>query len=99
MSKFASRLTTICFLLAVGYSNSTLHAQTPLKVFVLVGQSNMEGHAKLSTIPHIGMDPNGKAMMSEMIIGWHKSGRILELETKWGVSNTPFAQNMHAKYK
>ena len=40
-----------------------------------------------------------KAMMSEMIIGWHKSGRILELETKWGVSNTPFAQNMHAKYK
>lgn len=67
MIKFASRLTTICFLIAVGYSNSTLHAQTPLKVFVLVGQSNMEGHAKLSTIPHIGMDPNGKAMMSEIL--------------------------------
>jgi len=33
-------------------------------------------------------------MMNEMIIGWHKSGRILELETKWGVANTPFAQDM-----
>ena len=38
-------------------------------------------------------------MMSEMIVGWHKSGRILELETKWGVTNTPFAKDMHEKYK
>ncbi|MCF6233717.1 MAG: transporter substrate-binding domain-containing protein [Rhodobacteraceae bacterium] len=37
--------------------------------------------------------------MQEMIIGWHKSGRILELETKWGVTNTPFALDMNAKYK
>ncbi|MBL4892387.1 MAG: transporter substrate-binding domain-containing protein [Rhizobiaceae bacterium] len=39
------------------------------------------------------------AFMKEMTIGWHKSGRILELETKWGVANTPFAQAMHDKYK
>ncbi len=39
------------------------------------------------------------ALMSDMITGWHKSGRILELETKWGVSNTPFAKAMNAKYK
>jgi len=38
-------------------------------------------------------------LMGEMIIGWHKSGRILELETKWGVTNTPFAEAMNAKYK
>lgn len=38
-------------------------------------------------------------MMSEQIISWHKSGRILELETKWGVANTPFAQTMNEKYK
>ena len=67
MNKLASGLTTIWFLFAVGYTNPTLHAQTPLKVFVLVGQSNMEGHAKLSTIPHIGMDPSGKAMMNEIL--------------------------------
>ena len=40
-----------------------------------------------------------KAFMSKMIIGWHKSGRILALETKWGVANTPFAKAMHDKYK
>lgn len=38
-------------------------------------------------------------MMSDMIKGWHKSGRILALETKWGVANTPFAKAMNAKYK
>lgn len=37
--------------------------------------------------------------MSDMVVGWHKSGRILELETKWGVKNTPFAKAMHDKYK
>jgi len=38
-------------------------------------------------------------MMQEMVISWHKSGRILALETKWGVENTPFAKQMNAKYK
>jgi polar amino acid transport system substrate-binding protein len=37
--------------------------------------------------------------MSEMIIDWHKTGRILALETKWGVENTPFAKAMHDKFK
>lgn len=40
-----------------------------------------------------------KALMKEMTIEWHKSGRILELETKWGVENTPFAKAMHDKFK
>ena len=37
--------------------------------------------------------------MSEMVEEWHKSGRILELEEEWGVKSTPFAQQMHEKYK
>jgi len=44
-------------------------------------------------------EDNFAALMSEMIVGWHKSGRILELETKWGVANTPFAKTMNEKYK
>ncbi|QQL43846.1 sialate O-acetylesterase [Sulfuriroseicoccus oceanibius] len=32
-------------------------AAEPLKVFVLVGQSNMQGHAMEETVEHIGMDP------------------------------------------
>ena len=38
-------------------------------------------------------------LMSEMIVDWHKTGRILELETKYGVANTPFAEAMHEKHK
>ena len=40
-----------------------------------------------------------KEFMSEMVADWHASGRILELETKWGVENTPFAEAMHEKHK
>jgi len=32
-------------------------SKKPLKVFILVGQSNMQGHAQVSTMEHIGMDP------------------------------------------
>ncbi|MBL4907527.1 MAG: transporter substrate-binding domain-containing protein [Sneathiella sp.] len=39
------------------------------------------------------------AMMEAMIVDWHKTGRILALETKWGVANTPFAMDMNKKYK
>jgi len=34
-------------------------------------------------------------LMSGMIVDWHLNGRILELETEFGVPNTPFAQHMH----
>lgn len=44
-------------------------------------------------------EDNFKTLMEEMSIAWHKSGRILELETKWGVTNTPFAKAMHEQYK
>lgn len=39
------------------------------------------------------------AFMSDMIVDWHKTGRILELESEWGVANTPFAKQMHEEYK
>lgn len=42
-----------------------LHAK-PLQIFILVGQSNMQGHAKVSTFEHIGMDPATKPMLDEM---------------------------------
>lgn len=34
-------------------------------------------------------------LMSGMVVNWHLSGRILDLETEFGVPNTPFAQHMH----
>lgn len=39
---------------------------SPLKVFVLAGQSNMQGHAKTSTIEVIGLDPETAPMLDEM---------------------------------
>lgn len=44
-------------------------------------------------------EDNLAEFMSEMITEWHQSGRILELETKWGVANTPFAEAMHEEFK
>ncbi len=38
------------------------------------------------------------AFMSDMIKEWHKSGRIIELEKKYGVKPTPFAEKMHKEY-
>src|SRR3954471_4563939 len=42
-------------------------AAKPLQVFILAGQSNMQGHAKVSTFEHIGMDPATKPMLAEMV--------------------------------
>ncbi|MGB0413404.1 MAG: M60 family metallopeptidase [Coraliomargarita sp.] len=42
-------------------------AQTkPLKVFILAGQSNMQGHAKVSTFDHMAMDPKTAPLLKEM---------------------------------
>lgn len=41
------------------------HAQR-LKVFILAGQSNMQGHARVSTFDHIGMDPKTAPMLAKM---------------------------------
>lgn len=42
-------------------------ASKPLKVYILAGQSNMQGHAKVSTFEHIGMDPATQPMLAEML--------------------------------
>ena len=37
--------------------------------------------------------------MHDAIIDWHKTGFILGLEKKWGLPNSQYAEEMHAKYK
>lgn len=41
-------------------------AAKPLKVFILVGQSNMQGHAHVRTLEHIGMDPKTATILREI---------------------------------
>jgi hypothetical protein len=42
-----------------------LHAK-PLKVFILAGQSNMEGHARIETFDYIGDDPATAPLLKQM---------------------------------
>ena len=37
--------------------------------------------------------------MAKTTIDWHKTGFIQQLEKKWGIKPTKFAQDMNAKYK
>ena len=41
-------------------------AAKPVKVFILVGQSNMQGHAAVTTFDHVGMDPKTAPLLKEM---------------------------------
>jgi hypothetical protein len=45
---------------------SPLSSAKPLKVFILAGQSNMEGHAEISTFDYIGKDPKTAPLLKEM---------------------------------
>jgi len=47
-------------------SVSHLSAKEPLKVYILAGQSNMQGHAHISTFDHVGMDPKTAPILKEM---------------------------------
>jgi len=52
-------------------------AAAPLKVFILAGQSNMEGYGAVATFPHIGMDSQLAPMLDEMV---DRDGNPLVLE-------------------
>ncbi len=52
----------------------------PLKVFVLVGQSNMQGHADVRTLPHLDMDPTTQPLLDEIQDG---SGQPRLIENVW----------------
>ena len=41
-------------------------AAKPLKVFILAGQSNMQGHANVSTLDSMADDPKTAPMLKEM---------------------------------
>jgi hypothetical protein len=47
-------------------SISAAEARKPLKVFILAGQSNMEGHAKVETFDYIGDDPATAPLLKQM---------------------------------
>lgn len=60
------RLLALCCLLGC-WLGVVSADEKPLKVFVLVGQSNMQGHARIQTLEHIGMDAKTAPLLDEML--------------------------------
>jgi alpha-galactosidase len=60
------RILALLIASSVATSSIVAAAEKPLQVFILAGQSNMQGQAKISTFEHIGMDPTTKPMLAEM---------------------------------
>jgi len=52
----------------------------PLKVYILAGQSNMEGHAHVDTFAHVASDPASKSLAALMLDG---SGKPRTAEHTW----------------
>ena len=59
-------LNLLILILVVGVLSPAIGQDKPLKVFLLVGQSNMQGHAHVRTLPHIGMDDETKPLLAEI---------------------------------
>ena len=57
-----------CFavMACIATGSSSAAGEKPLRVFVLAGQSNMEGHARIETFDYIGDDPATTALLKEM---------------------------------
>jgi len=64
-------------------------AAEPLQIYILAGQSNMQGHAKVSTFPHLGMDPETVPLLAEMQTA---DGRPVVCERVW-ISSLGSADN------
>lgn len=60
---------TLLSLVAVGslVASPGLRAERPLKVFILAGQSNMQGHAHVRTLPHLQGDPTTEPLLVEIL--------------------------------
>ena len=62
MKHFLTAVLTVISLVACGANAEA----KPLKVFILAGQSNMEGHAEIGTFDYIGDDPATAPLLKQM---------------------------------
>ncbi len=60
------KLTLLIAAITMLCCGNALAAGKPLRVYILAGQSNMEGQAKVETLDYIGMDPATAPLLKEM---------------------------------
>jgi alpha-galactosidase len=88
-------------LLLAGIMGSAVATAKPLKVYILAGQSNMQGHANINTLPYMLQDPATVALHNRMV---DKDGKpivhdnvhislINKLGTRQGPLTTGFGAN------
>ena len=58
---------TILATLLILCSVTAQAADKPLKIYILAGQSNMQGHAQKSTLPYMAQDPKTKALHDKIV--------------------------------
>jgi len=63
MNRTKAGLIAVLMILLCG---SAMAARKPLKVYILAGQSNMEGHARIETFDYIGDDPATAPLLKTM---------------------------------
>ncbi len=59
-------LVVLALLVGLGFASRAFADPKTLKVFILAGQSNMEGHAKVDTFDYIGDDPATAPLLKRM---------------------------------
>jgi alpha-galactosidase len=64
--RFRARTVGFCFLVLVATANDAWAADKPLKVFILAGQSNMQGHANVSTFDDMANDPKTAPLLKDL---------------------------------
>lgn len=64
--KFAKTIHLFMFTMSMFWCHSVMAADKPLKVYILAGQSNMQGHASISTFDSLADDPKTAPLLKEM---------------------------------
>ena len=64
--RFSSPIFGFCLLVLTAAASAATAADKPLKVFILAGQSNMQGHANISTFDSMADDPKTAPLLKEM---------------------------------
>ena len=73
-----------------------LGAKEPLKVYILAGQSNMQGHAQISTFDHLAMDARTAPILAEMRAA-DGTPRICDLVWISSIGNDGTEQEHHGR--
>lgn len=63
----SGKLKLLCLTAAVLMLNTLFAADKPLKIFIMAGQSNMQGQANITTIERLKYTDDSKAMHAEMM--------------------------------